>query len=485
MKVHSSTQNYNLYNNQSKAIKNLSLTNTSNDRMHQSFGMSPETGFKMSKKLKASLYIQKMLAIFLGNPTNIKYYELRILEGLQEGIDVFKGLKLKQIAFVGEDLHSIMNLRGCYSHCAYCYPGAQKPIKQTEKMINSVLFEDFEAVTNGFKTLKERSGLNFIHHHAQTPYHTIVYDSDNISVAVKDLKGNLHEFPQLNKMMFDATGTKGIFDTSGWSVFSKTHQERAERIVEYYSKPENMNELHQFNISINPFHSTLVKVNELKKEGKIELADKMYKTHIERMANALFTCIPLSKSKNFSTIKRALGWDVPNMQGYYFTDELDLLRDIFRKFSQMAKNDLKTKQKYIKTPEKLHETLSIFAKKLDQQGDVINLAQVDIDTKLIGAKNLEDFIRSKNPDMTDFDYVHLFKDTLSNQNRLHLIKEYKRYGSANMYYVKMIDVNGKVYMSDNYRMIPTDIQLNYKNKDMLTQEFKTVEKDFVLTKDMI
>lgn len=485
MKVNSSIQKCTTYNApQPQTIKGSTLINTS--KAHKpSFGMSIETGFQMSKKLKTSLFIQKALAVIMGNPTNIKYYDLRFLEGLQEGIDVFKGLKLKQIAFLGEDLHSIMNLRGCYSHCAYCYPGAQKPVKQSDKLINSVLFEDYESLLNGFKKLKERSGLNFIHHHSETPYHTIVYDSDNISVAVKDLKGKIHEFPELNKLLYEATGVKGVFDTSGWSVFSKTHQERAERIVEYYSKPENMNELHQFNISINPFHSTLVKVNELKKEGKKELAEKMYNTHVGRMANALFTCIPLAKSPNFSTIKRALSIDVPNMQGYYFTDEMNLLSDIFKKFSQMAKNDFITKQKYIKNEDKLYETLAIFGGKLERHGEIVNLKNIDIDTTLIGSQNLEEFIRSRNPGMTDFEYIRLFKDALNTQDRFNMIKNYKRYDSAHMFYLKMVDVNGRVYISDNYRMIPTDIQLNYKNKDMLTQEFKTVEKDFVLTKDMI
>lgn len=486
MKVLSINQNQRLQNITHKNSTNhFDISKSEKTHKSQSFGMSIETGFKMPKKLKASLYIQKILAKMLGQESNIKYYELGLLEGLQEGIDVFKGLKLKQIAFLGEDLHSVMTKRGCYSRCSYCYPGAEKPVKASENIINEPLFEDIKSLADGFKTLKKRSGINFIHSNSETPYSTLVFDADNIEVALKDIKGNIHEFPEINRILYEATGTKGIFDTTGWNILNPKYQKRAQNIVEYYSNPKNMEELHQFNISINPFHSTLEKVNELRKAGNIKTADRIYDKHIERLANALFTCIPICGSEKFNTIRRAFNWNVPNMQGYYFTDELNILNDVYKKLTQMCENDLNGEQKHIKSEENLKDVLNIFAKKLEHHGDVVKLADVNIDTHLIAAPKLEKLVKERNPQIGRLEFYELFKDTMQNEECFERMKEYKKYRSAYMNYLKMVDSNGKVYITDAYRVIPTDIQLNFANKNKQTQPFSTIVEDFVLTKEMI
>lgn len=479
--------NYGITNYTTNNINNTNIKN--NLKQHNyisqpmSFGISAENGFKLSKKLNVSLHIQKFLAKLVGQSENVKYYEMGLLEGLQEGIDVFKGLKMKEIAFLGEDLHSIMAKRGCYSHCAYCYTGAQKPLKASQNTINSMIYEDLQSLTDGFKTLQKRSGINFIHNNSKTRYQTLVFDADNIEVAIADRKGKIHEFPEINKMVYEATGVKGLFDTSGWAVKSKKHQERAERIVEYYSKPEHMEELLQFNISINPFHSTLVKVNELKEKGQIEAAKNIYEKHVERLANALFTCTPICKSEKFNTINRAFAFDVPNMQGYYSVDEMNLLTDVFKKLKQMCINDLNTNQKYIHSKDELESVLSTFANKLEQEGEMI-FREAKIDTNLIASSNLEKLVKSKNPQMDKYEFYKHFKKALHNEELFEKMRQYKKYRTACMNYLKIIDANGKVYLTDAYRVIPTDIQLNFLNKNKETKEFSTVVKDFVLTEKM-
>ena len=52
-------------------------------------------------------------------------------------------------------------------------------------------------------------------------------------------------------------------------------------------------------------------------------------------------------------------------------------------------------------------------------------------------------------------------------------------------YCKIIDVTGKVYLTDNYRVIPTDIQLNFINKNKKADAFHSQVTDFIFTKDMI
>lgn len=486
MKINSIIHNQHTQNIRQKNVtNNFDISKSEKPYKSQSFGINLEQGFKMSKKLKASLYIQKFLAKALGQESNIKYYELGLLEGLQEGIEVFKGLKLKQIAFLGEDLHSVMTKRGCYSRCSYCYSGAQKPVKASENMINEPLFEDIKSLADGFKTLRKRSGINFIHNNSETPYSTLVFDADNIEVALKDTKGNIHEFPEINRMIYEATGTMGVFDTTGWNILNPKYQKRAQNIVEYYSDPKNMEELHQFNISINPFHSTIEKVHELRATGDIKKADKIYDKHIERLANALFTCIPICGSEKFNTIRRAFSWNVPNMQGYYFTDELNILNDVYQKLTQMCEKDLNGEQKYIKSKENLKDILKIFAKKLEHHGGVVKLADINIDTHLIAAPKLEKLVKERNPQMGRFEFNELFKDTMHIDECFGRMKNFKKYRSAYMNYLKMVDSNGKVYITDAFRVIPTDIQLNFANKNKQTQPFSTLVEDFVLTKKMI
>ena len=119
------------------------------------------------------------------------------------------------------------------------------------------------------------------------------------------MNGNIHDFPELNKTLYKATGKKGVFDTSGWNPKSRVHQERAQKIVEYYKNPKHADELYQFNLSVNPFHSIYAKFVELKEKGYDKLSEKLYKIYVDRISNALFTFIPLMNNSNFSVILRA------------------------------------------------------------------------------------------------------------------------------------------------------------------------------------
>ena len=70
-------------------------------------------------------------------------------EGLQYGIDAFKGLTMKEIQYLCENLHVIAVKRGCNNMCGYCYADA-KPSE------SAMSWEDFTIITRGMKTLKKR-----------------------------------------------------------------------------------------------------------------------------------------------------------------------------------------------------------------------------------------------------------------------------------------------------------------------------------------
>ena len=271
-----------------------------------SFGALNKEFVKLSTYKKILYTFQKIKANILGCSEQASSYNLDFLEGIQDGIKVFDGLSLKDISFIGENLHTIATKQGCYSRCIHCYAQAQKPLesKKNNNIVNTILFEDLKALVHGFRILEKRTGLSFTSAKIQDNYKALVYDADCIDIAINDLKGNVYEFPELANMIYKTLHQKCIFDTSGWNPRNTRLQQRAERIAEYYSK--NKDSLYQFNISINPFHSIYIKSLEMKKSGKPETAKKLYDCYIERISNAIFTFIPVCKNYNSELIIRAI-----------------------------------------------------------------------------------------------------------------------------------------------------------------------------------
>ena len=73
------------------------------------------------------------------------------------------------------------------------------------------------------------------------------------------------------------------------------------------------------------------------------------------------------------------------------------------------------------------------------------------------------------------------EDSVRNFAKL-ILKE--KTSAMNAAFLKMINSDGKVYMYDNYVIIPTDIKLNTGNKE-LKRPFWIEVKDFVVKTDMI
>lgn len=452
--------------NQTKQMKPLLSTYFS--RNVDTLAMS-NNGVSLSVYQKLLLSSQKALAKIFFQSHNPDFYSLSLLEGIQKDIPIFKGLSLKDIAFVGQDLHAIVAKQGCYSKCLHCYAGAQKPLKESALSVNSVLFDDIKSLADAFKLLKKRTGLNFVRN-SGIKYNAFVFDSDCIEVAAKDLSGNVHDFPELNKLVIDGFDIKSVFDTSGWNPKSKIHQQRAQRIVDYYSQQGKMDELYQFNVSINPFHSMLAKSTELKKHGYVELSEKIYKAYVDRMANTLFTFIPLMNSEKFGIITRALSDDIPNMQGYNVESLNILINDVFESFAQKCLDDLFAAKVYIKNENDLKNTLILCE---------THLKGFDIDTNIVPSQKIKEIILKRNPDKNNQFLNDIFTDALFIDEKYDELKSGKELDNVNSIYKKLIDITGKVYLSDNQRIIPTDIQLNYINRNKSSDKFHTLDNSFV------
>ena len=396
----------------------------------------------------------------------IQDYDLAKLEGLQKGIKVFDGLSMKQIAYMFEDFQSILVTRGCFNNCKHCYANA---IPKRESMS----FEDFELFISGVRDLQKRTESNIFKNNYKPGYVTTFYDSDGMLLEMKDKKGRIHDYTEIAPMTFDAVGMEHIFDTAGWSVNDKRMQARAERYVDYFKTHQY--QFSQINISVNPFHSLYTKSLELNEKGEIEKADKLRSIYVDRMANAILTFIPIAHYPNFNIISRAFNDKYTKMSGYNLRDLRKLEDEIFISLCSKLEADLKGNKKYVSNREDYTNKVAIVKSKLFDEADIT------VRDGMLLSGRAKDLFLSHYSGELGFEYeAVLFADECFSQ-----LKQVKHIGEFQYKLKKMIAPDGRVYVTDSYRLIPTDIQLNFADKNKKTYPLPQMEKEFIITEDML
>ena len=127
---------------------------TGSKPVNVSFGANPFKEIDNIKKFLHAKFAVKSIKKYIEKTNQqdnflLRHYSMEFIDGLQYGIKVFKGLTMKEIQYLSENLHVIAVKRGCKNMCAHCYADA-KP--QNREMS----WEDFTAITRGFKTLRKR-----------------------------------------------------------------------------------------------------------------------------------------------------------------------------------------------------------------------------------------------------------------------------------------------------------------------------------------
>lgn len=389
-------------------------------------------------------------------PYKMKDLDLDKLNGIQNGIKIFEGMNAKEIAFICDNLNEIAIYRGCSGYCGHCYANAVSQIKEDNKHINKMSFEDYKMLTNGFKTLRQRLGFN--------PYNSSYYydmalfrDADCMEIELKDKKGNTYDFIDLANMANDAFKKKILFDTRGWSKSNKKMQERAEKFVKYYSNPKNADKLSQINISINPFNWLNMQAVKALNKNDLEKAQLNINAYTSRMANVLFTFTPLLKNKKFDIIVRAFSDDLDAdfAEGYNASYIRNLNYIILQKLARLYKQDLNGEQKVIKSEQELIKNINKF----------YFLLTTEIETNLTLSGRIRDLIPPNHPNQYNLireqqneiidDYIFNINEELFNNDN----------------FTKTINANGQIYITNPIITIPTDLRLNLENKDKLTQKF--------------
>lgn len=428
------------------------------------------------KYLRAQAYlntVRRALGGFKKSATNVYIMDLNKLDGIQEGLKVFDGLNFKEIAFISQSLVSIAVNRGCSNLCSYCYAKAMPPKKESSNYINKMSWDDFTALTDGFEELNNRLGFYISAPGERSvfrDYFTAFHDADCMELVLKDNDNKEHDFIDISKKIYNSTGILPVFDTSGWTPKFQTMQQRAEKFADYYSNCDNIKKMISFNVSINPFHILNTKSVLERKAGNIERANKFQDLYIERMANTFFTFTPLLKKGYLNIIYRAVSNYDENSEfdGFRFSDLECLSEKILSKLKEMYVDDFNGKQKYITNKKQINDYIHNLKHMMDRNGQRF----------LLSGRGIETF--GKNNPYYDFTRNKIIKD---NQ----VIEECESPEDLLEENISgIIDANGDYYITTFLSTYPTELKLNFANKDKQTAPIDpSLQENLVITKKVI
>lgn len=393
---------------------------------------------------------------------NINNYNTAKLEGIQNGIDIFKGLSLKQIFFLISHTTEVMLKRGCHNMCAHCYAKAMPESHiEVPNQINKIEFEDFENLCNGIKELNNRFGFKVFDKSAEK-YNTLFHDADSSMITLTDKTGKIYDYADLSKMLHDATGRVVLFDTAGWNIQDVKTQKRMEALVKKIMATDNYNFM-EFCVSINPFHSIYNMALNLEKSGNITEARKLTDIYTDRMANVLYTLAPLRRKTNSITNSSVLKFNMRALSDDVSTNkytEMDL-QTITNVIREKLKTIYQTNITLNQRNNVQIEDIEWISKNLDKAFDIDNISAVGRASEIITNKKSE-----------------VYKNTIAS-----LYNDTKK-GAKNCE-DGMIDLNGNFYVTNWYETYPTDISLNYVNKGKPTASINPNLRKEIITKNLM
>lgn len=462
------------------------LTKKNENKIHQNHNNIGFQGDEISDEQyrNAKAYADNIFKLPLEKRNynlSINDIDLDRLEGIQKGIEVFDGLSMKEIYFTFRNLTGILAKRGCTNQCKHCFISAMPPIREDANQINGMLFEDFENLMDGIKELNKRIGTSIISNYSgkqNKPTLSLFLDADCMEIAMRDKQGKIHELPEIIDKFYDSTERQFLFDTASWNHKNPVMQKRAENVVKYLADPSNMQKIYQINLSISPFHSIYTRALELgydpiKKEIPTEkalLGKQLYDTYVERIANMLVTFSPLAFKPEFSIITRPAPKNTPNMNNFTMKGYSAVIDDILNRTKTKLLRDLCGDKKYVSYVFQIKSLLEKYGSMMQNP-----------DSDLLMTGKFEELFKSKNPDLSYYDIREIFpKYQPSSANNVPVY----RFIKLNEMSSKYIDSNGKVYVTDHKDSRPTEIQLNFIQKDKTTKPLGIITENTV-TKSQI
>lgn len=376
---------------------------------------------------------------------------LNKLDGIQHGINVFDGLNITQIRLLYKYLGSISVYRGCSNGCVHCFAEA-KPNIQNSNNINSMSWEDLENLTKGFAELNKRLGFGKnTPNPLEKPVIIPFVDADSMEIVLKDKNNIEHDMIDIAKVFTSNMNRRVLFDSSGWNPKSSKMQKRAEKYVEYM---KNNNDFVSIHISLNPFHKLHAKYVEYINSNPV-LAQKFRNLYTDRMANVFYTFTPVMKKPEFRVLNRAVNNNAECNENFKENAHRILISEIRAKLETMYKSQGMPNSE-------IEKNLSLF----DRKTEFINTK------KLTAIGRMENLFPPNSPEHNIPNKHHM----MNLQHPQNIIN------NPNSQFI--IDCNGKVYLTDFFNVIGTDISLNLGNKDKESVPFFSYIEKHLTTKEM-
>lgn len=393
------------------------------------------------------------------------YYNPLKLEGIQNGIEIFKGLSFSQVAYLIENFGGVIAQRGCKNQCIHCFPNARTPFyMKGNKLLDKIDFEDYKNLLDGFKELNERLDFNAFKDNKCTE-HVLFIDADCSAIYLQDNSRKTYDYADLAKMLYDVTGKTVLFDTAGWNIIETDTQQRMEDLVKKIQTSGDKYKFLKFYISMNPFHLIYSNSVDLAKKGDMKNSERLREIYTDRMANVIFTFSPLIDEVRdcdlpmLDFIPRALKNET-ELQGYTEADLVHLMDEIKAKLKKMYSDDLMSEHpKLIHSEGQKEHYLNYVNEEFDHGWGDVTLVNSKLLKKLNGKYAAE----------------HKLTDDMLYNSALQGVN----------FEEAIIDLNGKLYMTNAVETYPTDISLNYKNKRKQTAPIEPNLRDEVITKMLI
>ena len=366
-----------------------------------------------------SRYLKSLPSGELSRDFPLDKIDVRHLEGIQQGIDVFENVSMSEIKFLAKNF-SILNLaRGCSNACTHCLRNAKSDVKST------MLWENLVKFTEGVKDLNFRLGFNFLNGNKYMVLHD---DSNPPEFVLRDLVGYTHNFADAVKQVFSRLNIPIETVTTGWNKSDTNAEKAANELMEYFTKTPEANIL--VSISVNPFHRLLDKSRQAAHLGNPDTAQYFRELYTDRIARAINTFLPLFKSEKAALIYRYSQFD----KNTGAKELMSLYRTIYEKLEHLAGKDCLAEINYLRP-----ETFENFSP--------------------------EHLIESKGRGRRYFP----LKENLKKQQELLFEKSQWETSSpaesireAYKYSIKEVDTDGRVYARTlSETVIPTNISLNF------------------------
>ena len=368
--------------------------------------------------------------------------DLNHLEGIQNGLESFKGLNIKQVITTLQNLTIIPLESFCNIGCLHCSEDA-KP-KQLDKL-NSYLWDDYKVFMSDIKQLtKEIKKVPKFYYFFQEVLnkHMILFLKANpISMKILDSKGEPHGLTEAVDECYDAIGKPVEIVIAPWNKTDIWTQKQAKIFNKYARGNSYKLSQEKSHLSVNLFHPLMAKSIELEKTNP-KASEKFRNIYIDRVVNALLTFF------ESGVVPQIRGSDDARNCSSKMQDELN--NEIFNNF------DEKLKQNGFKFWDASYKERTNYE---ITRARLTNLFEFDYSQSIVPYGRGKNLFAPEYGENSRKDLDSTYKETHTKYPKVFI--EGLPFGA----YGKLIAPNGAVYYKKSpFNYQPTGINLNFINK---------------------